>query len=188
MSNLKVFLAEEGSGFSVDLLHKIAASQHVSTKILDTTEEFEQLIQNSQDQCMVVVRKATEQDPAPIETKDFDHKIEERLQKILIMVGIPSHIKGSKFLRDAIKASVGNPDMINNITKKLYPSIALMNNTSASKVERAIRHAIEVSWNRGKIENINNLFGLKVFGKGEKPTNGELIALLADKILIEISA
>ncbi len=189
MSNLKVFLAEESDGFSVDLLHKIAASKHVSTKTLDTTEEFEQIIQKSTEPCMVIVQKSAD---SPHEhskdSKDVEHKIDERLQKILIMVGIPSHIKGSKFLRDAIKVSIGNPDMINNITKKLYPSIASLNNTSPSKVERAIRHAIEVSWNRGKIENINNIFGLKVFSKGEKPTNGELIALLADKIMLEISA
>ena len=77
------------------------------------------------------------------------------------------------------------PDMINAITKKLYPSVAELFNTSSSKVERAIRHAIEVAWNRGKIENINAIFGIKIYNKGEKPTNGELIALVADKIMIE---
>ena len=75
--------------------------------------------------------------------------------------------------------------MINCITKQLYPAIARMHNTSASKVERAIRHAIEVAWSRGKIENINAIFGIKIYNKGEKPTNGELIALVADKIMIE---
>ena len=81
--------------------------------------------------------------------------------------------------------SVIYPEMINSITKRLYPTIAEMYDTTPSKVERAIRHAIEVAWNRGKIENINAIFGIKIYNKGDKPTNGELIALVADKILIE---
>ena len=75
--------------------------------------------------------------------------------------------------------------VLNSITKKLYPSIAEVYETSASKVERAIRHAIEVAWNKGKIENINDVFGLKVYDTHEKPTNGEFIALVADKMLLE---
>ena len=81
--------------------------------------------------------------------------------------------------------AIDNPETINSITKKLYPSIAERFETTASKVERAIRHAIEVAWNRGKIENINALFGIRVYSNNEKPTNGEFIALVADKMLIE---
>lgn len=111
--------------------------------------------------------------------------MDERLSNIFIRAGIPPHIKGYQFLREAVKLSVSFPDMINSITKKLYPTVANTFNTSPSKVERAIRHAIEVAWNRGKIENINSIFGIKIYNKGEKPTNGELIALVADKIMIE---
>lgn len=111
--------------------------------------------------------------------------LEEKITNIFITVGIPAHIKGYQFLREAIKMAIASPDIINSITKKLYPSIAERFDTSSSKVERAIRHAIEVAWNRGKIENINNLFGLKVYTSNEKPTNGEFIALVADKMLIE---
>ena len=114
------------------------------------------------------------------------HKqLDERITNIFITVGIPAHIKGYQFLREAIKMAIDTPEIINSITKKLYPSIADKFDTSASKVERAIRHAIEVAWNRGKIENINNLFGIRVYGNNEKPTNGEFIALVADKMLIE---
>ena len=113
------------------------------------------------------------------------NKVEEKITNIFITVGIPAHIKGYQFLREAIKLAIANPEIINSITKKLYPSIAEKFSTSASKVERAIRHAIEVAWNRGKIENINNVFGLKVYSTNEKPTNGEFIALVADKMLIE---
>lgn len=112
--------------------------------------------------------------------------MDERLSNIFIRAGIPPHIKGYQFLRDAVKLAVHNPNMINCITKKLYPTVAIDFDTTASKVERAIRHAIEVAWNRGKIENINAIFGIKIYNKGEKPTNGELIALVADKIMIEM--
>ncbi len=116
--------------------------------------------------------------------KNNNH-IEEKITNIFITVGIPAHIKGYQFLREAIKLAIANPEIINSITKKLYPTIAEKYDTSSSKVERAIRHAIEVAWNRGKIENINNLFGIKVYSSNEKPTNGEFIALVADKMLIE---
>ena len=112
-------------------------------------------------------------------------QLEERISNIFITVGIPAHIKGYQFLREAIKMAIDNPEIINSITKKLYPSIAERFDTSSSKVERAIRHAIEVAWNRGKIENINSLFGIRVYSNNEKPTNGEFIALVADKMLIE---
>lgn len=81
--------------------------------------------------------------------------------------------------------AVEDPDIINNITKKLYPMIGEKYSTTASKVERAIRHAIEVAWNRGRIENINNLLGVRAYVGAEKPTNGEFIALVADKMLLE---
>lgn len=111
--------------------------------------------------------------------------LEEKITNIFITVGIPAHIKGYQFLREAIKMAIDNPEIINSITKKLYPSIAEKFETTPSKVERAIRHAIEVAWNRGKIENINTLFGIKVYSNNEKPTNGEFIALVADKMLLE---
>ena len=111
--------------------------------------------------------------------------LDERITNIFIAVGIPAHIKGYQFLREAIKMAVASPDIINSITKRLYPEVAERFDTSASKVERAIRHAIEVAWNKGKIENINQIFGVKVYSGNEKPTNGEFIALVADKMLIE---
>lgn len=119
------------------------------------------------------------------EPKQKNRALEEKISNIFITVGIPAHIKGYQFLREAIKMAIVEPEIINSITKKLYPAIAEKFGTSASKVERAIRHAIEVAWNRGKIENINSIFGLKVYTSNDKPTNGEFIALVADKLLIE---
>ena len=117
--------------------------------------------------------------------KPYSKALDERIAYIFISVGIPAHIKGYQFLREAIKMAIFEPDIINSITKRLYPTIAERFQTTPSKVERAIRHAIEVSWNRGKIENINNIFGIKVYSANEKPTNGEFIALVADKMLLE---
>ncbi len=113
--------------------------------------------------------------------------LDERLSNIFISVGIPAHIRGFKFLREGVKEAVEDPELVNNITKDLYPSIALKYRTTSSKVERAIRHAIEVAWSRGRIDNLNALFGMKVYTSQDRPTNGEFIALLADKMIIETS-
>jgi len=119
------------------------------------------------------------------QSRKVNKGMDEKIANIFLSVGIPAHIKGYQFLREAIKMAIDDPDIINSITKRLYPSIAKIYDTSASKVERAIRHAIEVAWNRGKIENINSIFGIKVYSSNDKPTNGEFIALVADKMLIE---
>lgn len=112
--------------------------------------------------------------------------LDERLSNIFIRAGIPPHIKGYQYLRSAVKLAIAEPEIVNSITKRLYPTVAEYYRTTPSKVERAIRHAIEVAWTRGKIENINAIFGIKIYGKGDKPTNGELIALVADKMVIEL--
>ena len=114
-----------------------------------------------------------------------DKQLDEKISNIFISIGIPAHIKGYHFLREAVKLAVEEPEIIGSITKRLYPTIAEKFETSSSKVERGMRHAIEVAWNRGKIENINSLFGLKIYSSNEKPTNGELIALIADKMIME---
>lgn len=114
--------------------------------------------------------------------------LEEKITDIFLLIGIPAHIKGYHFLREAIKMVVKDGDVINRITKELYPGIAKKFKTTPSKVERAIRHAIDVAWSRGKVENINQLFGYVVYDENDKPTNGEFIALIADKLNMEESA
>jgi len=111
--------------------------------------------------------------------------IEERVSNIFISIGIPPHIKGYRYLREGIRMAVEDPRVINNVTKVLYPKIGEKYDTSASKVERAIRHAIEVAWNRGRIDAINSIFGARVYLGTEKPTNSEFIALVADKLLLD---
>ena len=114
--------------------------------------------------------------------------IDERIANMFLTIGMPAHIKGYQFLREAVKMVMDSPDMINRITKELYPGIAHRFNTTSSKVERAIRHAIEVAWSRGRIDIINQVFGSNVCSLDSKPTNGEFIALVADKLNLERSA
>ena len=111
--------------------------------------------------------------------------IEEKISEIFISIGIPPHIKGYGYLREGIKMTIETPYIINSVTKELYPSIAKKFGTTASKVERAIRHAIEVAWNRGRIDAINAIFGARIYLGSEKPTNSEFIALVADKLMLE---
>lgn len=122
--------------------------------------------------------------PALVRSKSLD----ERITSIFLSIGIPAHIKGYQFLKEAIKLVIKKPEIINSITKQLYPSIARNFETSPSKVVRAIRHAIEVAWNRGRIENLNTIFGYNIYTKNDKPTNGEFIALIADRLMLEESA
>ena len=117
---------------------------------------------------------------------NLQHSLEVEVTNIMHEIGIPAHIKGYQYLRDAIMMVVKDLDIINSITKQLYPSIARIYNTTTSRVERAIRHAIEVAWSRGKIDAIDSLFGYTVsMGKG-KPTNSEFIAMVADKLRLEL--
>lgn len=111
--------------------------------------------------------------------------IEEKISEIFISIGIPPHIKGYSYLREGIKMTIEKPYIINSVTKELYPAIATHFETTASKVERAIRHAIEVAWNRGRIDAINAIFGARLYLGTEKPTNSEFIALVADKLILE---
>lgn len=111
--------------------------------------------------------------------------LENRVTDMIHEIGVPAHIKGYQYLRDAIIMSVNDIEMLNAITKILYPTIAKKYQTTSSRVERAIRHAIEVAWSRGKMETIDQLFGYTIHNGKGKPTNSEFIALLADKIRLE---
>ena len=111
--------------------------------------------------------------------------LDEKLAGLFLTIGIPAHIKGYQYLREAVKMVIENPDVINRITKELYPGIGRRFATTASKVERAIRHAIEVAWSRGRIDTLNRAFGCKVATREDKPTNGEFIAMIADKLALE---
>ena len=113
------------------------------------------------------------------------HDLEKDVTNMIHEIGVPAHIKGYQYLREAIMMSVEDVEMLGSITKVLYPTIAGKYQTTPSRVERAIRHAIEVAWSRGKMETLDALFGYTInTGKG-KPTNSEFIALIADKIRLQ---
>ena len=106
---------------------------------------------------------------------------DERVANLFLSIGIPAHIKGYQYLREAVRMVIEDGDIINRITKELYPGIARRYGTSSSKVERAMRHAIEVAWNRGRLDVTNQLLGVTLFNERDKPTNGEFISLIAAK-------
>lgn len=117
-----------------------------------------------------------------------DLDLETRVTNILHEIGVPAHIRGYHYMREAIIMAIGDIDVLNYITKELYPSIAKKCNTTPSRVERAIRHAIEVAWSRGRIDAIDNLFGYTINNHKGKPTNSEFIALIADRLRLELKA
>lgn len=132
-------------------------------------------------------KKAEIRKVSPYETKAayMERNLETDVTDMIHEIGVPAHIKGYQYLRDAIMMAVEDMNMLNSITKILYPTIAKNHQTTPSRVERAIRHAIEVAWSRGKMDTIDELFGYTVsVGKG-KPTNSEFIALIADKIRLD---
>lgn len=118
--------------------------------------------------------------------KKSSSRIDEMITEIFLAIGIPPHIKGYSFLREAIKKVVEVPDIMNSVTKGIYPFVAKIYKTTPSKVERAIRHAIEVGWNRGRHDAISSVFGTRAYINEEKPTNSEFIALVAEYILFRL--
>ena len=112
-----------------------------------------------------------------------DTRIRERkITQVILALGIPANIKGYQYLREGILLAMEDMEMVNYITKMLYPSIAKRYKTTPSRVERSIRHAIDVAWNRGCMENIDKIFGYPVYFQKEKPTNSEFIAFIADTL------
>ena len=115
-------------------------------------------------------------------------ELEERITEILHEIGVPAHIKGYQYLREAITLTVEDMDIINAVTKVLYPEVARKFGTTPSRVERAIRHAIEVAWDRGNVETLQRFFGYTVSGIKGKPTNSEFIAMIADHLSLKQKA
>ena len=126
---------------------------------------------------------------SPVVVKDnvvTDPELELMVTEIIHQIGVPAHIKGYHYLREAIILSVKNSDIINSVTKLLYPTVAKTYNTTSSRVERAIRHAIEVAWDRGDIDVLNSYFGNTIQNDRGKPTNSEFIAMISDKLRLRL--
>lgn len=117
---------------------------------------------------------------------DSEANLEMMVTEIIHQIGVPAHIKGYHYLRDAIIMCVRQPQIINSVTKQLYPNVAKQNDTTSSRVERAIRHAIEVAWDRGDVDILNSYFGYTIHNTRGKPTNSEFIAMIADKLRLRL--
>ena len=115
-----------------------------------------------------------------------ESNIEVTISEIMHQIGVPAHIKGYQYLREAIKRSVNDPEMLNSVTKILYPTVAKAFSTTPSRVERAIRHAIEVAWDRGDVDVLSSYFGYTIQSERGKPTNSEFIAMIADKLRLKM--
>lgn len=144
---------------------------------------------NKEFQIMITVPSGTKEEDVKIADAMIETSVTRDLEKdvtdMIHEIGVPAHIKGYQYLREAIMMSVQDVEMLGSITKVLYPTIAKKYQTTPSRVERAIRHAIEVAWSRGRMETLDALFGYTInTGKG-KPTNSEFIALIADKIRLQ---
>jgi len=157
---------------------QLGASYYM-VKPFDMNLLYERIVEIARDQPQSVVAAAHE---GPEETLD------EQITNLFLTLGIPAHIKGYQYLREAVHMVLENHDVINRITKELYPGIARKFDTSASKVERAMRHAIEVAWSRGRLEAVNQMYGYRVFAREDKPTNGEFIAMISDKLAVRKTA
>lgn len=126
---------------------------------------------------------------APVVVKNnciSDTELELMITEIIHQIGVPAHIKGYHYLREAILLSVKNSEIINSVTKLLYPTVAKNHSTTSSRVERAIRHAIEVAWDRGDIDVLNSYFGYTIQNDRGKPTNSEFIAMISDKLRLKL--
>ena len=119
------------------------------------------------------------------ETEDAFHTLQRQVTAVIHEVGVPAHIKGYQYVREAIIIAVQDMSVISAVTKVLYPEVAKRYNTTPSRVERAVRHAIEVAWDRGDLETLQRYFGYTVSNTKGKPTNSEFIAMIADKIRLE---
>ena len=195
-------MLEKSDGFS--FLHRAkqtpngAKARFISISALSTVSVIRNLVSAGVDYCMVkpadgeILRDRILQmcrNPLPRSRTGNIHALpndpadlEKQVTGVILEVGIPAHVKGYQYVRRAILMAIDDPDVINGVTKIIYPTIAKEFHTTASRVERAIRHAIEVAWDRGNVETLTSLFGYSVSGSRGKPTNSEFIAMIADRL------
>lgn len=162
------------SGYSNSLLERevmTAGAAYFALMPMDMAETAKRMLH--------LLSHQEEEAPVPLEVKITD---------ILREIGVPAHIKGYHYLRASIRMAVEDPGIINAVTKQLYPGVAKLFSTTSSRVERAIRHAIEVAWDRGDVDVLNSYFGYTIHNTRGKPTNSEFIAMISDRLRLEMKA
>ncbi|MDO4380580.1 MAG: sporulation transcription factor Spo0A [Clostridia bacterium] len=136
-----------------------------------------------------MIKRSTEKSERMSSVLSEDSKeLEIVISDIMRQIGVPAHIKGYQYLRQAIMLTVKDPELMHAVTKILYPTVAKQNNTTSSRVERAIRHAIEVAWDRGDVDVLSSYFGYTIQNSRGKPTNSEFIAMISDKLRLNMKA
>ena len=135
-----------------------------------------------------IIEIAKRENLKAVELNDKERELHVAISKILHQLGIPSHIKGYNYIRESVFLFYKNNDSYGGITKEIYPEVAIRFSTTASRVERAIRHAIEVAWGRGQVDLMENIFGYTISASKGKPTNSEFIAMIADKLRLELKS
>ena len=151
-------------------------------------KNYEPTPTSTTENCYISKESKTKYIEINTENKNSEESLEALVTNVIHEIGVPAHIKGYQYLREAIMMVINDIDVINQITKQLYPEIAMRYHTTPSRVERAIRHAIEVAWARGKNEAVENIFGYTVSAAKGKPTNSEFIAMIADKLRLELKS
>jgi len=154
-----------------------AGASYFFMKPFDTQEMAQRVIEMCRPDAPVPIRRTIPIDPRRREMSTLEMQVTD----IIHQIGVPAHIKGYQYLRDAILMAIDDEHVINAVTKELYPSVAKKYGTTSSRVERAIRHAIEVAWDRGDVDVLNAYFGYTIHTARGKPTNSEFIAMIADK-------
>lgn len=180
-----IFLTSVFSQMVIDLTYEVGADYYFMLN--QEPKSIARILERILESHYQMKQQEKQREGMSIEQKQFlfDSTLENDVTKMIREIGIPAHIKGYQYIREGIMMSVKDSEILNYITKYLYPTIAKKYHTTTSSVERAIRHAIEVAWNRGKLDAMEALFGYSVnSGKG-KPTNSEFIALIADKFRLE---
>ncbi len=169
------------SGFdNADLEYETmrAGAEYYFLKPFDAADMSERIVS--------LCRKHTELPRIDRLSQSVDSSLEIRVTDIIHQIGVPAHIKGYQYLRDAILMAIEDDGIINAVTKRLYPSVAKKHGTTSSRVERAIRHAIEVAWDRGDVDVLNSYFGYTIHNGRGKPTNSEFIAMISDKFRLQL--
>ncbi len=169
ISNQNIFVQALGAGADLCLIKPLNQSnllEYVSSMLKNRNEK-------------------TSSDMLEKSSEDSAHDIEAQVTRIIHQIGVPAHIKGYQYLRTAILLTIKDSDIINSVTKVLYPSVAKKYSTTTSRVERAIRHAIEVAWDRGDVDTLNSYFGYTIQNNRGKPTNSEFIAMIADNLRLK---
>ena len=172
------------SGFDNPALERealTAGADYYFLKPFDAGEMADRIQTLCSERPAAPMRRETEREAVPAAPS-----LEMQVTEIIHQIGVPAHIKGYQYLRDSILMAIEDDSIINAVTKRLYPAVAKMHGTTSSRVERAIRHAIEVAWDRGDVDVLNSYFGYTIHNSRGKPTNSEFIAMISDKFRLQM--